>query len=114
MTQMLRYGACKIPLGWYWSLIQSCAEASHERERESKRAKAFVHLPLGLSLEKQVNTRNKVLWQCSGILGTGREILLPGSHRNISVMHYRAGGNKTGALRVPAPRCAAENPKEKF
>lgn len=43
----------------------------------------------------------KVLWQYSGILGTGREILLPDPHRNISIMHYWAVGNK--ALRVPPP-----------
>lgn len=82
----------EIPVGWYQSPVQSCAEASHERERESKRAKDFVHLPLELSLEKQVNMENEVLWQDKGILGTEREIVLPGSDKNISITHFWAGG----------------------
>lgn len=40
-------------------------EASRKREREAERTKAFVHPPSGPSLEKQVNTGNKVLWQPS-------------------------------------------------
>lgn len=31
---------------------------------------------------------NEVLWQDKGVLGTEREIVLPGSDRNISITHF--------------------------
>lgn len=111
MTQTLRYGACKIPVGWYQSLIQSCAVASRKGERKSKRANAFDHPPLGLFLEKQVNTGKKVLWQHSGILeleGKSSYLALTGTFPSC------IRGMVETKLGLPASRWAAENPEKKF
>lgn len=54
--------------------------------------KGFCSPAFGALFRKQVNMENEVLWQDKGVLGTEREIVLPGSDKNISITHFWAGG----------------------